>query len=203
MPAVVCLAGPTGPEKRSLLQSLAAEFARRGVALGLVTQAPEEPGPAAPTLEVGSGGLSLRWPGGQGATLDELVARHFPEADLVLSELAQEGRLTVELVPDGAKPAHLGAAGLKALVSPTPLSESVPCFAPEAAGELAAWLLDKALPNLDAPPPASRPGIRVLVGGERLPANDFVRQILENTVRAMIGSLKGGDRSRRLEIHLY
>jgi hypothetical protein len=207
MPAVICLAGPATAQKRQLLRDLAEEFGKRGLGLGLVTEASEDPGPAVPALEVGSGGVSLRWPGNRPASqpisLDEIVARHFPEADLVLSELVQEGRVTVELVPAGAQPCRLAEAGLKALVSPAPLAAQIPCFVPEAAGELAAWLLEKALPSMDAPPPASRPGIRILVGGQRLPANDFVRQILENTVRAMIGSLKGGDRSRRLEIHLY
>jgi hypothetical protein len=131
------------------------------------------------------------------------LARHFNEADLVLSEQTQPGRATVELVPADGQPNLLGKAELKALVCPDPLTEQVPCFTPEAADELVTWLLEKALPSPNSPPPVSRPGIRVLVGGQRLPANDFVRRILENTIRAMVVSLKGDDRDRRLEIHLY
>lgn len=204
MPAVICLAGPAGSEKRRLLQDLAEAFGKRGLALGLITGETSPAAPAAvPALEVSPAGLCLRWPGGRPATLDELLARHFQEADLVISELAQAGRVTVELVPAGGEPAQPVVAGLKALVSPVPIEATVPCFTPDKADELAAWLLEKALPPLDAPPAASHPQIRILLDGQRLPANDFVRQIVENTVRAMIGSLKGGDRSRRLEIHLY
>jgi hypothetical protein len=203
MPAVICLAGPAGGEKRQLLHALAEQFAKRGLSLGLVTEALGDAAPGVPSLEVSAGGICLSWPGGASATLDELLARHFQAADLVLSELVQEGRVTVELVPAGAKPGLLAHPGIKALVSPAPLEAAVPCFAPDQPGELAAHLLERALPSLETPPPASRPEIRILIDGQRLPANDFVRQIVDNAVRAMIGSLKGGDRGRRLEIHLY
>ncbi len=209
MPAVICLAGPASPEKARFLSRLAAEFSARGLALGMIS----DPAPAAswPEAVAPAGVLHLRWPTDPAAqaiaTLDELLARHFHAADLVLSEVQGPGRVKVEVVPAGGRPALLADPGLKALVRPEPRQNPgdcpAPCFGPDQAEALAEHLLARVLPPLTSAEAAPRPRLRILADGQRLPANHFVQEIVSGGIRAMIGSLKGGERAGRLEIHLY
>jgi hypothetical protein len=51
-------------------------------------------------------------------------------------------------------------------------------------------------------PAKERPRLRLVLDGKRIPAKEFVQDILAQTIRAMVGSLRGGDRPGRLEVYI-
>ncbi len=199
MPSVLCLAGPASPEKTLFLDALAAELVRRGLRLGVINPAPASPPPAPyeVALEMAPDGYRLRAQGGCQPSLDQAVARHGAELDLLLSQVHdQEKALKVEFCPPGAEPVLLKDPGLRALVCAQPREGKPPCFSPQEAAKLADYLVSEVLPQ------PRRPTARVLVDGRRLPTKEFVQDIVAATIRALIGSLKGGDKAEKLEIHL-
>lgn len=200
MPTVVCLAGPQGPQFTSLLHGLAAELTRRGLKVGLVSrqQTPADPPAAGALLELrlGQDGLSLSHGAWQPPSLPELLARHGQGLDLLLSAVHQDQKVyKIEFCPPGAAPTLLGDPNLKALVSGHPLPAGPPRFSPQDLAGLADVLAGLL-------PQPGQPLLRVLVDGRRLPAKDFVQEILANTIRALVGALKGGRDAKRIEIHL-
>ncbi len=202
MPAVVCLAGPQTPEKDELLRGLAAELGGRGLKLGLVRQAagPAGPAPAGPAhaeIEVGPDSLCLRRPGLDRPSLEAMLTRHCEGLDLVLSELHQDQKVyKLEYCPAGAQPTLLEDPNLKAIVCPDDRQGGPARFAP---GDLAglADLVQGLLPR------PQQPLLRILVDGKRIPAKEFVQEIVAGTIRALVGTLKGGAGAKRIEIHLY
>jgi hypothetical protein len=199
MPVVLGLAGPAGPEKTRLRQGLTQALTQRGLRLGLVVQVADNPDPAPnlPCLEANAQGWRLLGPGAGLPSLDEMVARHFAGVDLVLCELHQDQRyLKIEFCPPGAAPSLLDDPGLRALVSAQPLEGKLPCFHPDDVDGLAAHLVDKVLP------PPQQPLVRILADGHRLPAKDFVQEIVASTIRALVSTLRGAEEARHLEIHL-
>lgn len=201
MPTVVCLAGPQGPQLTSLLHGLAAELTRRGLQVGLISrqQTPATPpaGGALVELRLGQDGLALCHGAWQPPSLAEIVARHGQGLDVLLSEVHQDQKVyKIEYCPPGAEPSLLGDPNLKALVAEQPLPAGPPCFPPQDLADLADLLAGL------FPQPA-RPLLQVLVDGRRLPAKDFVQEIVASTIRALIGALKGGQDAKRIEVHLY
>jgi molybdopterin-guanine dinucleotide biosynthesis adapter protein len=201
MPTVFCIAGPQGDETTSLLHGLAAELAGRGLQVGLIAReaaAPSAPPPGAQMeLRVGPGSLCLAQAQLRAPSLEEMLARHAHSLDVVLSELHQDRKVfKIEYCPPGAAPTLAGDPNLKALVGVQPQDQALPCFAPQDLAGLAG-LLTGLLPQ------PARPLLKVLVDGRRLPAKDFVQDIVASTIRALIGALKGGQGAKRVEIHLY
>jgi hypothetical protein len=201
MPTAFCLVGPQGEQTTRLLHGLAAELASQGLKVGLLTRqaAPPPPPPSSALLEmsVGPAGLCLSQADWQPPSLEEMLIRHAQGLDVVLSELHQAHKaFKIEYCPTGATPTLLGDPNLKALVTEKPLELGVPCFTPQDLAGLAQRVTGL------LPRPGS-PLLRVLVDGKRLPAKDFVQDIVASTIRALIGALKGGQGAKRIEIHLY
>ena len=46
------------------------------------------------------------------------------------------------------------------------------------------------------------PKVRVLLGGRKVPVNQFVQDMIADTARAMVASLRGGEGEGRLEIYI-
>ncbi|MFZ5587186.1 MAG: hypothetical protein ACOZHQ_14805 [Thermodesulfobacteriota bacterium] len=201
MPAVIVLAGPAGADKTAWMRKLAAELARRGRRVMVVSAPPPQPQPPPPSgvgawLELGPEGYSLRGPAVQPPSLDELMVRHAAGMDLVLSEApAEAGAHLVEWCPPGAAPVLLDHADLRAVVGEGAPPGGPAVFAPRQVAGLADLIL-----GLAADPEPST--ARILVDGRRLPAKEFVQDIVASAVRALVGSLKGGDKARRVELHL-
>lgn len=201
MPAVFILAGPAGSDKTAWMQQLAAELGRRGRRV-MVAAAPPQAAPPPPDgveawLELGPGGYSLRVRDARPPLLDEILARHAAGVDLVLCEAHADAKAhKIEWRPAGSAPALPGDPNLKAVVGAGPAPAGAAVFAPADVAGLAGLIL-----GLAAPP---KPAVaRILVDGRRLPAKEFVQDIVAGTVRALVGSLKGGDKAGRIEMHLY
>ncbi|CAO0824754.1 DUF4388 domain-containing protein [Desulfarculales bacterium] len=200
MPTVFCLAGTQGAQTTQLLHGLAAELARRGFKVGLITREADSPTPpprgALLEMRVGPGGVYLSHAQWRPPSLDQVLARHAQGLDVVLSQLHQDQKVyKIEFCPAGSSPALLGDSNLKALVSQEPLPGVVPCFSPQDLAGLTQLLIGLL-------PPPGRPLLRMLVDGRKLPAKDFVQEIIASTIRALIGSLKGGQGAKGIEIHL-
>lgn len=197
MPLVLGLAGPSGAEKTAWIQTLAQALAARGLKLGLALQTPlgDLPDHGLPCLEASPRGWRVSGPGLP--SLDEMVARHFAGLDLVLGDLHLDQRhLKIEFCPPGAAPTLLHDPGLRALISARPIEGKLPCFSPDDVPGLAEHLVTRVLP----PPKPHR--VRILADGRRIPAKDFVEDIVAATIRALVSSLKGAENAGRLEIHL-
>lgn len=201
MPTVFCLAGPQGEQTTQLLHGLAAELSGRGLKVGLITRETAAPAPppggAMLEMRLAPGGVCLSHAQWQPPSLDQVLARHAQDLDVVLSQVHQDQKVyKIEYCPPGAAPALQGDPNLKALVSDGPQEGPLPSFATQDLAGLAR-LLTGLLPH------PSQPQLRVLVDGRRLPAKDFVQDIVASTIRALIGALKGGQGAKRVEIHLY
>ncbi|MFH1033571.1 MAG: hypothetical protein V1806_03610 [Pseudomonadota bacterium] len=201
MPTVFCLAGPQSDQTTRLLHGLAAELAGRGLKVGLISHQATAPPPPPPgalwEMAVGADGMCLSQAAWQPPSLEEMLVRHAQDLDVVLSRLHQDRKVyKIEYCPAGAAPILAGDPNLKAVLSAEPLDLGLPRFTPSDLTGLADMLVGLL--------PQSAPALlRVLVDGRRLPAKDFVQDIVASTIRALIGALKGGQGAKRIEIHLY
>jgi hypothetical protein len=85
---------------------------------------------------------------------------------------------------------------LRAVASPQGADTDKPVFGSDETDAMADYLINEVIPQSDAP------SIRVVLDGKRIPAKTFVQNIMASTIRAMISTLKGGDRPGRLEIFI-
>ena len=198
MPAIVCLAGPAGPEKSKILQGVASEISSRGVKASVIDE--QASGNAVPqtgveTITVGEGGFCLSLNREQ-LSLIQFAERFLFDSQVVLSGAgSDEKRPKLEYCPDG-KPTMQKDPGLRGYVSPAPVEGDKACFEPSDFKGMADYIVDELTPNKE-PMKA-----RVLIAGKNLPMKGFVQDIVADTIKAMIRSLKGGDRPGRMEIFL-
>jgi molybdopterin-guanine dinucleotide biosynthesis protein len=202
MPKVICLAGPAGPQKKNLLENLVKELSGRGLGVGLIIEnfskgrLPDFAGSQA-MVEIKGGKVAACQRQEEPLSVEQAVCRFLAKTDLVISELHQkEARPKIEYVPAGARPSLAGDPGLRALVGPEPAPSDLPSFAINDIKGLSDFIL-KTLGPLD-----KLPRIRILLEGKRVPANEFVQDFVVNTIRALVGSLKGGQGPGRLEIFI-
>ena len=198
MPAIVCLAGPDGPEKNKILQGIAKEITGRGLKASIVEElvsGSPEGHDGIDTVTVGQGGFSVSLGGGP-LSLIQFAERFLYDSQVVLAGAgSDEKRPKLEYCPDG-KPTLQKDPGLRGYISPMPVAGGKKCFAPTDFAEMADYILEELTPKKE-------PVIaRVLIDGKNLPIKYFVQDIVASTIKAMIGSLKGGDRQGRMEIFL-
>ena len=198
MPAIVCLAGPAGPDKSAILQKLAKEITARGVKTSVIDEQVSGPCSAnneIDTITVGNGGFSLCL-NQEPLNLIQFAERYLFDSQVVLSGAgSDEKRPKLEYCPDG-RPTLEKDAGLRGYISAKPIPGEKPSFGPGDFKEMADFIIEKLTPKKE-PTRA-----RVLIAGKNLPIKDFVQDIVASTIRAMIGSLRGGDKPGRMEIFL-
>ena len=199
MSYAICIVGSDDQGNRKLARDLARRLGEDGLQVGIIQggeQSSLDQGLAG-EVRLGPGGMVVQSRNGGPLSLEQIMGRYLPGLDLVLT-LAHpdDKRAKIEVVPQGAEPTRLDDPGLKALVCPRPLEAGKPVFAPEQVDELADFVKENVLPKRQ---PAR---VRVLLEGKRLPIKDFVQDILANTIRGMVGSLRGGDKPGRLEIYI-
>lgn len=199
MAYAICVAGPAGADKLEFVQKLAAALEAKGVKMGLLSRT-EGQGAAAfwsASVQIDGGGLSLQRSQPAELSLDEILGRYFHDLDAVLCQgFDDEKRAKIEWLPAGGKPGLAADPGLRAVASPQGADTDKPVFTADDADGMAAYLIKEVIPQ------GEPPIIRVVLGGKRIPAKDFVQDIMASTIRAMISSLKGGDRPGRLEIFI-
>ncbi len=198
MPFAVCLAGAAGEDKLAFMDRLAAALEERGLKVGLVRRASQEaPATGARALvELEPGRLRLDRREVDLA-LEEVLGRFCYGLDVVLCHgFDQEKRPKLEWLPAGGRPGLAGDPGLRAVIADGEVDTDKPVFQPQDLDGLAEFLVQEVLPQ------SAPPRLRVVLDGKRIPAKEFVQDILASTIRAMVGSLKGGDRPGRLEIYL-
>jgi len=197
MAYAVVVAGPAGPDKERMVEALALGLEGEGLCVALVESRPEDnAAPPRGRVVQTSQGVTAQAPGG-GLSLEELMGRYAAGADVALClGFDRERRAKVEWVPPGGRPALSGDPGLRAVVGEGVDEAKVAVFPPGQEKALARHLAAEVVPAKTVQK------LRVLLGGKRLPAKDFVQDILANTIRAMVASLKGGDRPGRLEVYI-
>ena len=193
MPSIICIKGPQNAGLDNWLSGLHKELCARGMKVGLIL-------PGAGTgrgMVLNTGGLILQRPFDDEPGLMELSERYMAGLDLVIS-CAHPGdkKVKIAFIPDAACEALADDPGVKAVVSPAPLEHPAAWFAPEDVSGLAAFITDSLTPKRE---PAR---VRVLIDGKRLPIKDFIQDILANTNRGMLNSLRGGDKKGKLEIYI-
>ena len=126
----------------------------------------------------------------------ELVARYFPDVDLVLAEGYKHSDLPkIEVCRQAvheAPLAHRDATWL-ALVSDTRPEGELPWFGLDEIAALADFLVAR-LPARNAP------HATLLVDGQTIPLNNFVEQFLARSITGMTAALKGCDQAREITI---
>lgn len=199
MAYAICVAGPAGEEKMEFMQQLAAALEARGLKTGLLSRAEDEGAAAfwSASAQVAGGALSLQRSQPSDLSLEEMLGRFFYDLDLVLCQgFDEEKRAKIEWLPGGDQAQLAKDPGLRAVVSGKNADTEKPLFGPDDLAGLAGYLSKEVIPQ------SKPPRLRVVLGGKRIPAKEFVQDILADTIRAMVGSLKGGDRPGRLEIFI-
>lgn len=199
MAYAICVAGPAGEDKTEFMQQLAAALEARGLKTGLLSRAENEGAAAfwSASVQVAGGALSLQRSQPTDLSLEEMLGRFFYDLDLVLCQgFDEEKRAKIEWLPGGGQAQLAKDPGLRAVVSGENADTEKPLFGPNDLAGLAGYLSKEVIPQRQPP------RLRVVLGGKRIPAKEFVQDILADTIRAMVGSLKGGDRPGRLEIFI-
>jgi hypothetical protein len=193
MAYVICILGDERASEE-VARGLAGELEAAGLEVGLILPRAQAPSGASLELGVGEGVLELRRRGVV-PELDELEGLYGEGLDVLLT-LAhpQARRAKIEVCAPGQEPAHLDDPGLRAVVGQGVTAGRLPVFAPGELAPLATFLRDEVIP-------AREPDrVRVVLGGRRLPIKGFVQDFVGQTLRAMIRTLKGGERPGRLMV---
>lgn len=199
MAYAICVAGAAGEEKTKFMQQLAAALEAKGVATGLLSRADDQGAAAfwSASALLAGGALSLQRSLPADTSLDEILGRYYDELDLALCQgFDHEKRAKIEWLPGGGPSQMAGDPGLRAVIAAQGAETDKPVFGPDEVDGLVDYLIQEVIPKSD------QPRIRVVLGGKRIPAKEFVQDILADTIRAMVGTLKGGDRPGRLEIFI-
>lgn len=197
MPKVVALVGPAGEALEELALGLAVELEKKGQRVGVITR--REAAAAEPSCRIDllPGGVSSSRRTDNELSLDELAGRYGEGLDILLTLAHPEAKHPkIELCAEGQPPSLAGDSELLAVVGAADKPTDTPCFASGDAAGLAALLANKLAD--DEP----RPHTKVVLGGLDVPIKDFVQDIVADTIRAMIATLKGGDRKGRLDIFI-
>jgi molybdopterin-guanine dinucleotide biosynthesis protein B len=200
MASLIGLVGPQGPEQLKFLEKLFAELTRSGLRVGAMVTDADLDGqwPAGPPfVGVSKDRVLVPVPVENRVSPKLLAERFFPGLDLVLTTAhPHEPLMKIEVCPSGAQPQFEKDSGLRAVVSQGSPDTPKPVFTPEDIAGLAGFIKEQMLPQRE---PAK---VRIFLDGKKLPIKEFVQDIVADTVRAMVGSLRGGDRPGRLEIFI-
>lgn len=211
MPPVIAFVGKPNCGKTTLLEKLIPELRRRGLRIGTIKhhvhqfEMDREGKDTWRHKRAGAQVVALASPTGLGVisdcqhdpTVPDLVARYFPEVDLVLAEGYKGSDLPkIEVCRRAAHSTPRAGRDHTwlAQVGDLPPDSDLPCFGLEAISPLADFLVARLLP------PATLPQASLLVDGQAVALNRFVEQFLARTIAGMTSSLKGCDQAREITI---
>jgi len=187
--AILCLAGPGGRPQRELTNRLAGELQSQGLRVGIMVSGQDQPEDSVAELALSGRSMVLKRRLPRAMDLEELAALYLDDLDLVITEIHHQAkRPKIEYRPAGADPVLDGDPGLRAIVSEQAGPDDPPRFSPDDIVGLAEFVRQGL-------PAGRKPAkVRMLVGGRRVPAKGFIQDLVAGTMRALVGSLKGGDR---------
>lgn len=210
MVPVVSVVGRSGAGKTSLLEKLIPELHRRGYRIAVIkhTDHPfdlDTPGKDSWRLfQAGSQTVILAGPEKlahiqktEGERTLEEVAAEIRGADLILTEGCKSSPAPkIAILGEGESPeSFFNLESVVAVVREGDLAIDLPHFAPQDVQGIADFIEEQFLKNR----PPSR--VAILVDGRSIPIyQKFVGEIVEKTVRGMIGALRGGEKARRIQI---
>ncbi|MEJ2032181.1 MAG: molybdopterin-guanine dinucleotide biosynthesis protein B [Deltaproteobacteria bacterium] len=213
LPPVISLVGRPDCGKTTLLEKLIPELNRRGYRVGTIKHHVHRFDMDRPGKDTwrhkraGAKVVALSSPTGLGiirdveedTPIEELVARYFDDVDLVITEGYKRAAMPkIEVYRRAAHSEPLPADHTwVAIVSDVPIAGDLPHFRPEDASGLADFLVER---FLSLAPCAA---ITLLVDGKAVPLNQFAGTFLRQAVAAMVGSLKGCDGAREINLRIH
>lgn len=223
MVPVLGLCGASNSGKTTLLTGMVAELSRRGLKVGvlkhhghggpIVPPSSDKPKDTDRFYEAGAvravlahaGGVLLRAADGGQDTPQTLARRYLGDLDLVLVEGFKHADLPkIEVVAPGRAPILPAGGALLALARRGGGGQEAGLTVLDA--DQPVMVTDFALEAIGYGPPPPRPACqaRLWVDGRALELNPFVERLLDQTLRGLVGRLKGGGegRSQRIEVHL-
>lgn len=223
MVAVLGFCGASNSGKTTLLSQVVAELTSRGLAVGVLKhhghrqplpEPAEERGKdtnrhrqagARRVALVHAGGVRLlAWDGG-GDTPGDLARRYMADLDLVLVEGFKTADIDkIEVVAPGHDPLLPAGGRILALTRRGGQGEEagLPLLDADQPAAAADFVLAH-LTRAHQVSPSGAPGVAVWVDGQPLELNPFVRRLLEQTLRGLLGRLKGaGQASGPIEVRL-
>ena len=221
MPPMLGFCGASNSGKTTLLSQVVAELGRRGLAVGVLkhhghgqplpppagergkdTSRYQEAGARRVAL-VHAGGVRLVATDGGQDSPGQLARRYLADLDLVLVEGFKTARLDkIEVVAPGREPLLPSGGRLLALTrrGGSGVEAGLPVLDADQPAAVA-WFVLAHLGLAAGPPQRSRVG--VWVDGVPLDLNPFVSRLVAQTLRGLLGRLKGaGDAAGRVEVRL-
>lgn len=212
MPPVISIVGKAKSGKTTLIERLVAELKRRGYRVATIKHSPkgfelDQPGKDSWRLaRSGSDAvvissrqkLAMIRPQDHDATIEEVVRFLGPDFDIVLAEGFRKGSaLKIEVHrKELGEGLLLSPKQLLAIVSDETLEADVPQFSWEDIAAVASFIEEKLISKWPAAEAV------VVVNGSPLTLSRFPRQMIANTLLAMVSTLKDADEIRSLDVFI-
>jgi len=212
MPPVISIVGKAKSGKTTLIERLVAELKRRGYRVATIKHSPkgfelDQPGKDSWRLaRSGSDAvvissrqkLAMIRPQDHDATIEEVVRFLGPDFDIVLAEGFRKGSaLKIEVHrKELGEGLLLSPKQLLAIVTDETLEADVPQFSWEDIAAVASFIEEKLISKWPAAEAV------VVVNGSPLTLSRFPRQMIANTLLAMVSTLKDADEIRSLDVFI-
>lgn len=219
MPPILCIVGKSNSGKTTLIEKLVAELKNRGWKIGTVKHDVhgfdiDIPGKdswrhraaGADMVIISSPQkLALIKSVARDLTLDELVQQYFSDVDLVITEgYKKESKPKIEIHRQSISSQLLCGPGdnLRAVASDTRWEAGVPCFDLNDYKTIADFVEGTFMKKEtdSSHPPHPTQSLKIVVDGHPLDTNEYVQNFFEVTLKAMLGTLEGGEKFRHLRL---
>ncbi|MBA7615273.1 hypothetical protein ES703_22551 [subsurface metagenome] len=212
MPPVISIVGKAKSGKTTLIERLVAELKQRGYRVATIKHSPkgfelDQPGKDSWRLaRSGSDAvvissrqkLAMIRPQDHDAIIEEVVRFLGPDFDIVLAEGFRKGSaLKIEVHrKELGEGLLLSPKQLLAIVTDETLEADVPQFSWEDIAAVASFIEEKLISKWPAAEAV------VVVNGSPLTLSRFPRQMIANTLLAMVSTLKGADEIKSLDVFI-
>ena len=212
MPPVISIVGKSKSGKTTLIERLVAELKRRGYRVATIKHSPkgfelDQPGKdswrharsGSDAVVVSSRQrLAMILPQDHDATIEEVLRLLGPDFDIVLAEGFKKGSaLKIEVHrKELGEGLLLSPKQLLAIVSDEHLEADVPQFSWDDIAAVASFIEEKLISKWPVAEAV------VVANGSPLTLSSFPRQIIANTLLAMVSTLKGAGKIKSLDVFI-